>query len=228
MIDTVRYKQFRRYSYPISLRDASVAPGSIPDFHVHRAGWAKYVVRHEKTCLRTVFCANEPVKIEVSLSRVLFGHNGCLISRQTDITNALKKVDELLDKVSQCANPQRTFKRVDLVWQFKGDPAVFAGAHSNCRHPMIHTPTADHGNNGLEWKGSQIKILMYDKLLKQNRRLGNVVRLEVQFRGRPLTKLLGKGSPVTDLDFHNVIRRTEISYRSLTLNRFLRYGIQLI
>ncbi|MBA2269126.1 MAG: hypothetical protein H0W20_00815 [Chthoniobacterales bacterium] len=65
---------------------------------------------------------------------------------------------------------------------------------------MIHRPAIDYGNGGLEWRGST-RITMYDKVLKQTKRPGNVIRLEVELRGKKLAQLLNSGIPVTSLDF---------------------------
>src|SRR5204863_2048093 len=106
---------------------------------------------------------------------VFFGQNGRLISCQREIDASFAKIDDLLNMFSTIVNSRRTFRRVDLVWQFNADPAVFANAHRDCRHPMIHKPAIDYGNNGLSWNGSALEILMYDKLLKHTKRIGNVV-----------------------------------------------------
>ena len=115
-------------------------------------------------------------RCEVSLPRVLFGHNGKLLSSQSDIGRALHKVYALLDLFTGPALSQREFTRVDLVWQFKGNPSDFALAHCDCLHPMIRRPAIDYRNNGLRWEGSHLNILMYDKLLQQKKMAGDVVR----------------------------------------------------
>lgn len=120
-------------------------------------------------------------------------------------------MDSILNLFSTVGNSERTFRRVDLVWQFAGDPALYANAHRNCLHPMIRKPVVDYGNNGLAWNGSQVTIRMYDKLLEQTKNTGNVIRVEVQLRGKKLRQVLANDAPVTKLDFATCYTR----YRSI-------------
>jgi hypothetical protein len=203
MIDTVRYYQPRTYSYPLSLKSTVVA-GSVfvAGFRVECVGWDTYLITHTQSKMRAKFCANALRFVEVSLSRVLFGHNGRLISCQREIGDSFEKIDGLLNMFSRIVSNRRTFRRVDLVWQFKADPAAFANAHMDCRHPMIHQPAINYKNNGLLWKGSRLKISMYDKLLRHTKKIGQVVRVEAQLRGKVLSRHLGNGSEVTALTFN--------------------------
>jgi hypothetical protein len=202
MIDTVRYSQGREYSYICDLESVITGKGTfIPGFVVRCIGWDKYLIKHEQSGLCVVFCANRLEWVEVSLPRVVFGHNGKLIAWQRGIDVAVEAVDSILDRFSKITNARRVYTRVDLVWQFKGDPSLLYRAHRSCRHPMIRRTPIAYNNNGLEWRGSGLKILMYDKLLQQAGRNGNVIRVEVQFRGVRLRKLLGNSQTVTNLRF---------------------------
>jgi hypothetical protein len=201
MIDTVRYYQRRAYNYPVSLASIRKGGSFISGFKVECKGYKIYVVEDCSSGLRAGFAANSLYYVEVSLPRILFGHNGHLIAWQNEIDAALQKVELILNQFSTALDPARVYRRVDLVWQFMGDPSIFALAHRHCRHPMIHRPPIAYGNDGLEWRGSSLKIIMYDKLLQQAKRSGDVVRLEVQLRGRSLVRLLGNRVAVSDLIF---------------------------
>jgi hypothetical protein len=209
MIDTVRYYQPRTYSYPLSLKSTVVA-GSVfvAGFRVECVGWDTYLITHTQSKMRAKFCANALRFVEVSLSRVLFGHNGRLISCQREIGDSFEKIDGLLNMFSRIISKRRTFRRVDLVWQFNADPA-----HMDCRHPMIHQPAINYKNNGLLWKGARLKISMYDKLLRHTKRIGKVVRVEAQLRGRVLFRHLGNGSEVAALTFNQCYQ----TYRNIVL-----------
>jgi hypothetical protein len=212
MIDTVRYFQSRAYSHPLPLKQAIVAGGAfLAGFQVKCVGWDTYAIIHEQSKLRAVFCANTLRIVEVSLPRLLFGHNGKLLSWQSDINAALLKADSLLDRFSLALHSGRVFKRVDLVWQFQGNSVDFVAAHSHCRHPMMHDTPIEYGDTGLEWRGSKLKIKMYDKLLEQTKRPGNVIRLEVELRGKRMKSLLANGAQVTSLNFGTCY----LTYRSI-------------
>lgn len=202
MIDTVTFHQDRVLLNPGSIRSAIYGyPRPIHGFNVECIGPDTFRLSHKSTGLVAVFGFSELRYARVSLSRILFGDNGYLISRQSHITTALRAVDTLLDAISRKMSVTRTFSRVDLVWQFERAPADFHAAHSHCVHPLIRKPVVDFNNNGLEWRGTKIKIKMYDKLLKHSTRPGNVYRVEVELRGRRLRKILGHGQPITALDF---------------------------
>lgn len=203
MIDTVRYVESRTYSCPLSLRLATCGGRVfLPGFKVvPAAGLDSFLIIHKKTKLRAKFCAKILAWVEVSLPKVLFDNNGKLLSSQSDIRNAFRRVDGILNSFSTSGRSGRIFRRVDLVWQFSGEPVLYANAHRNCFHPMIRKPVVDYGNNGLAWKGSQVTIRMYDKLLEQTKKTGDVVRVEVQLRGKKLRQVLANDAPVAKLDF---------------------------
>lgn len=224
MIDTVRYYQSRTYRYTVPLKQAiAVGGGFLAGYSVRCVGWDTYVIIHKDSGLRAIFCAGALRRVEVSLPRLLFKRNGKLLSSQRDIDASLNEADALLDLFSSALSHRRVFTRVDLVWQFKGNPVEFAAAHAHCCHPMIHQPARDFRNSGLEWQGSQTKILMYDKSLEQTGRPGNVVRVEIQLKGGKLRKVLGRGVDLTSLTF----RKCYHEYRSIIL-RFSPKPIPLV
>lgn len=214
MIDTVRYRQSRIYSYRSNLAKAACgAHVFLPGFTVKPSfGADSVIVTHTQTRLRTRIWGSFVVWVEVSLPKVLFGHNGRLLSSQDEIDSAFRRVDRILDRFSTGSNHGREFSRVDLVWQFKGDPKVFANAHRDSRHPMIHRSAIDYGGNQLVWQGSKLRIGMYDKVLEQTRkRTGDVMRVEIQLRGDRLRKVFGLTTAMTHLDFLESYR----TYRSI-------------
>ena len=65
----------------------------------------------------------------------------------------------------------------------------------------------------MAFKGSEMRIAIYDKSLEQFKRNGDVVRVEVQLKGRMLKELLGGGDRVIKLDFDTCYR----AYRGILL-----------
>ena len=65
----------------------------------------------------------------------------------------------------------------------------------------------------MAFKGSEMRISMYDKTREQTKHNGDVVRVEVQLKGRVLKELLGGGERVTRLDFNTCYQ----AYRSILL-----------
>jgi hypothetical protein len=211
MIDTVRFYQHRIYAYSVDLETVVRNRMTIPGFKVKGVDVDRFLVKHLETGLRVVFWSNQLQWVEVSLPRVLFGHNGQLLGWQSSIDAALLEVDAILNRISALVSASRLFRRVDLVWQFRDDPAKFYSAHQCCHHPMIHSPPVDYGNNGLSWRGSGLIISIYDKVLRETRKAGNIVRVELQLRSARLARILGRGQTVTRLKFTECYK----AYRSI-------------
>jgi hypothetical protein len=110
------------------------------------------------------------------------------------------RLSRLLKQIGTQLTALRYFTRVDLVWQFRGDPAAFIMAHRNCRHRSIRKEAGSFNNNSLFWQGAEMRVSMYDKVLEQTRKPGDVVRVEVQLRGTRLKNALGDGEKVPGLD----------------------------
>lgn len=184
-----------------------------PDGTVSRREGFKY--EHRSTGLRATGDENEIKWIEVSLPRLLFGHNGRLITSQKEIDLAMRMVSRLLKEIGVQQTALRYFTRVDLVWQFQGDPAAFIAAHRNCKHRSIRKEAGSFDNNSLFWQGSQMRVSMYDKVLEQTAKRGDVVRVEVQLRGKRLKSELSDDeySNVTGLSFHDCYQ----AYRRILL-----------
>src|SRR5437588_12639934 len=89
MMDTVRYTQTRSYTCSVSLRSAARNSAYINGCKVKDKGLDSFLLTHKKTGLRAFFTGNRLNFVEVSLPRILFGHNGRLISRQSEIDAAL-------------------------------------------------------------------------------------------------------------------------------------------
>jgi hypothetical protein len=166
----------------------------------HPAQTVGFTYLHRPTRLRARGRDQMIEWVETSLSRLLFGHNGRLITSQKEIDQAMLRLSRLLKQVGTQRTALRYFTRVDLVWQFRGDPNAFIIAHRNCRHRSIRKDAGSFDHNSLFWKGSNMRVSMYDKAREQTGKPGDVVRVEVQLRGQRLKTALGDGEKVTGLD----------------------------
>lgn len=165
--------------------------------------------------------------VEVSLPRLLFGHNGRVIENQDQVNDALSLVRQRL--TYWCDYGRRNFDawhftRVDLVQQFRGSPGVWCAAFSETTHPMVRRKAREFFGRGLSWDGSETQIRLYDKMLEASKNKvqdGDVVRFEVQLRGEALRKRLATEIDkwtdrkiVTRLDF----ARCYSEYRKILLH----------
>jgi hypothetical protein len=136
-----------------------------------------------------------------SLPRLSYGHNGRLIPNQAELDAA---VGLLQAKTEEIANPPRCsyyLTRVDLVWQFRCDPAAFILAHRHARHARLRCDPTRYESRSMALEGSEMRISFYDKVLERFKRNGDVLRVEVQLRGDRLKEELGNGARVTRLVF---------------------------
>lgn len=131
---------------------------------------------------------------EVSLPRLLFGHNGRVIEDQGQIDQALAMVGE---RLRYWVNWDRRnfegwrFTRVDLVQQFRGSPAAWCAAFVESGHPRVRRKAREFFGSGLTWDGSECVIRLYDKILEAlGQQDGDVVRFEVELKGAALRKCL--------------------------------------
>lgn len=114
-------------------------------------------------------------------------------------------MDLLHEQASTLGRPEFEhfhFTRVDLVYQFRGDPAKFVLAHRHARHPRIRGKVHNYSDRSLVFKGSEMRITIYDKLREITGKNGDVTRVEIRLGGRRLKEELGAGELVTSLNFN--------------------------
>ena len=139
--------------------------------------------------------------IEGSLPRLLYGNNARLITTPDEMNEGLRR---LRHKVRELGELQtgNYFTRVDLVWQFRGRMEDFRVAHQYAKQKSIRKGTGHYDGQSLYWPGSKMRVRMYDKVLEQTGKPGDIVRVEVQLRGKPLKdELAGGADRVQELDF---------------------------
>lgn len=136
---------------------------------------------------------------EVSLPRLLFGHNGRLLATQADMDAALEKLrGELagfadVPAVAEWPKPSR----LDLAWQFDvrkrlgRPPQALILAHGGLQHPAVREPPVPR-RNSLTWEGSKLRLQLYGKSRKQ--KLGDsIIRAELRLRGEHMNRALRHG-----------------------------------
>src|SRR5205807_5798030 len=132
-------------------------------------------------------------KAEFSLPKLLFGHNGRLLTSQSDIDAALALVSHRLKEIAVVPdladwNP----RRVDLVWNFDLAALPLIMAHAALRVPGIQSgATLHNGGQGVSWRGgkSHKMITLYDKA-RQMHVPGSALRGEVSLRAEQLLRYL--------------------------------------
>ncbi len=138
-----------------------------------------------------------------SLSRLFHGNNGKLIKSQAELDAALDLIQQKAGQICNAIFGNFHFTRVDMVWQFQGDFAAdFILAHRTAKHPRIHSSPSFYESRSMAWKGSEMRVNIYDKTLERHKYSGDIVRVEIQLKGRRLQEELGHGARVTKLDFN--------------------------
>ena len=189
MIDTITVKQ----------TGILESPGILPE------GWSDNIsVRNDK---RNFHIWNEDSHLQmfgigtdyiggfrVSLPKLLYGHNGRLVTTDTQVRLAFSQIIDDTSKFVNWVEPSPCyFTRVDLVWQFSGRITDFINAHRQIRHPMIRNKSIEYQGSSLTFPGKNCRISMYDKNLESHKIPGGIVRVEVQLQGPVLKRLIGDG-----------------------------------
>ena len=205
-----------------------------------------HIFQHQQTDLRAEFVGRKTY-VQVSLPRLLFKHNGRLITKQRQIDQAMKAADLLLTQIAdrRVSIPGTKFVRVDLAWQIKGKIQDFIAAHQPITHPEIHGLPSIWQGESILWKGKEMSILFYDKFAEMRKKRNHlskipekardIVRIEIRLRGSKLSALLGKGKSVTRLDVtacYSVLRQricafcTAPTYRATSKLEICKHAIE--
>ncbi|MEY2428874.1 MAG: hypothetical protein QOJ40_1759 [Verrucomicrobiota bacterium] len=168
---------------------------------------------HVGTGLTAAGAGEEIKHVKCSLPHVLFGTNGKLIKNAAELHEAERRVDDILDEISVLQTGSHYYTRVDLVWQFLGDAELFKIAHRQARHTRIRKDAGQYDGESMYWRGSNLKIRIYDKGKELKLKRRDAVRVEVELHGRLLKELLGDGSHLRTLDFDRAYQ----AYREIML-----------
>lgn len=175
------------------------------------------VYEHLESGLRVSGSDGEVTKMEVSLPRLLHGTNAKLIKSERELDDALSQALALVRQFAVPTTMEKFwFGRADLVWQFRGNPSDFIKAHWHLRHKRVRRETGHYDGQSLYWPGCGFRVRMYDKGLEQTGKPSDVVRVEVQLRGKRLRQLFGvQEAGLTALDFaqcYSVYRRILLEF----------------
>lgn len=144
--------------------------------------------------------------LEVSLPKLLFGQNGRLITDQRQLDESICILRKLLGDVLGAEFTKMTeahLTRVDLVWQYRRDPAKMIEDLSKVRHPQVRKANRVYQGESVNFPGRERFLRIYDKEKEQKGRRGEVTRIELQLRGKALKDDLARKDRVTikDLKF---------------------------
>ena len=206
MIDTISFRQEHITGDPIETKHIPGWRSSLQenkDVDQNGKTYERLTGRFNDRTTKIKLTGIGPVKrVEASLPRILFGTNERLIASQAEITAGLEQIAKVTS-VFGSPTSYREYTRVDLVWHFPGTIRTFISSHRNCRHRRIRSSDCVYDDQSIQWgaKKSEVKIRMYDKRRKELQKLGGVVRVEVQLRGKALIDYLGNGRRVERLTF---------------------------
>ena len=220
-------------------------PANDPFRSLSIPGWTRNVLRkddpqlgiscttvflHERTGIRVSRTNDMHTRVEVSLPRLLFGHNSQLIVSQAQIDAALAKLWPILDEVLvgtddpggkyadwPNAGYPYTFNGIHFAWHLAVSPDRLIRILCNSKHPEIHRKTTTF-DTSIRFPGTGMVISVYDKIaeLTRNRdRSQSWTRVEVQWKNPDKLKIVLGVKPVEHLDFHQLYT----AYRN-TLLRF--------
>ena len=229
MIDTIRFTISAR------LRPQYNAPDALPiDWRATACGALasdrssqRLKIHCDHLGLRIFGCQSCFTSVEVSLPRIIWGHNGRLIKSDKEFGNALAWLQYLLGTILLPSLPNDGFipgftarttgchyTRVDVVWQFPACDGVLA-ALRYARHAKIRSDPSVFKGRGVSLKGTFLEILAYDKVRQMHLMKAithEVHRVEIRLRGKALDDVYryadGRGYTRLDYDWcQEMLRR---------------------
>lgn len=196
------------------------------------------IVKHDLLGIRLFVQAGSGivVRVEADLPKLLFGHNGRLITTQAQLDCAFARLRQALQTVCQLASPHRGYHpgdlagdtathctRIDLAWQFDLAPAFVFLALRNAKHTEIHKRKGEWQDETLVFPGTKLRISIYDKKRKERARCEhNVLRFEVQLHDDKIDRHFGV--PKNGVLQRLLIDTAYAAYR----NVFLGFGSDLV
>jgi len=148
--------------------------------------------------------------VECSLPRLLFGHNGKLLSTQDELDAALTKLREIGSRYAEVPPfAEWQLKRLDLCWNFDLPARPFIFAHATLRIPGIRSEATVFGaGDGVSWQGakSRFVVTLYDKARELGAE-GNAIRVEISFRGKQAVARFPTGESLKFLQLWGAFRR---------------------
>ena len=163
----------------------------------------KFILQCEPIGLRISGHQSHLTRVEVSLPKILWGHNAKLIKTGEAFTSALGWLNYILRSIldplppnvglipdSMASTPDCHYTRIDLPWHFPADSGVFI-ALSNARHGKIRSLPSLIKGQTVHLQGSFLEILVYDKIREMGRMKDFpyvVYRAEFRLKGKALSE----------------------------------------
>jgi hypothetical protein len=190
MLDTIKFEM----SAPLKV------PGQCPI----PLPWGKYIRCWVDPTTRIL------TRVECSLPKLVYGHNGRLIVDQEELDRAMERLRKEVSKVAEVPDLDEWVpNRCDLVWQLGGMEAgkiidVLAGF----QFPRIQKPPMHVAGQSVAWRGANSRFVVsaYDKA-RQLRVDGDVLRIEVRLCGHHLRERLGQRDWRSFADLYAVYRK---------------------
>lgn len=139
---------------------------------------------HKESGLRVQSADGFASILEVSLPRLLFGHNGRLL-RPHEINMAYRAAVDLASDVVEDLRLE-SITRYDVVHHFQGFMCDFLDSLRGITHSKVRRKQVEYFDTGLSWPGKDCHIRLYDKKRESERIAGYIQRLEFQLRGSAL------------------------------------------
>ena len=154
-------------------------------------------------------------KAEAELPKLLWGHNGRLLTNQDELDQSVEQFrSHLLSKVEFSS---WEFKRVDLCWHFRTRATDVILAHQWLRFPGVRSlPSLLYGGKQISWRGGKLGLKFYDKA-KAIGDSGSVLRVELRLAGAQLRKRIDANAPLKFDELYNVFRAEVLKLSPLEL-----------
>lgn len=137
-------------------------------------------------------------KAEADLPKLLWGHNGHLISNQAELDASVARLCEILLPIVDFKSWQLVL--VDLVWQFEARTSDVILACQWLRFPGVRNfPSLLCGGKEISWRGSRLGLKFY-------RKAEGVLRVELRLAGKQLRKRINDDAPLNFDELYQVFR----------------------
>jgi len=206
MIDTISFTTAGTLHAPFN--DPSALP---PPWKAHAHGGFRrdpevqsFKLECKSIGLRLFFRSGHLTSAEVDLPKLLWGHNGRLITMPSELNDAFAWLDAILKALLKPAFPHAAFipgdsqtaltyhfTRVDLCWHFPSERGIYF-ALSHASHEKIRSSPSFFRDESVSHKGSFLAIKCYDKVrqLKVHDKLRRVIhRVEFSLRNKALKEI---------------------------------------
>jgi hypothetical protein len=137
-------------------------------------------------------------KAEAELPKLLWGHNGHLLTNQAELDDSVARFRLILSQYVkfQCWH----WVLIDLVWQFDTRAEDVILAHQWLRFPGVRSlPSLLCGGKEISWRGGRRGLKFY-------RKAENVLRVEMRLAGKKLRERISDDAPLNFAELYGAFR----------------------